>query len=92
MKAYSNTLSKVRSPDGDTEFFEITVGVLQGDTLELFLFIICFDYILRKALDQTYDLGFTLIKKKSKRHNTIKTTYVYYAGDIALLTENRSIL
>ena len=24
---------KVRSPDGDTEYFDIVAGVLQGDTL-----------------------------------------------------------
>ena len=30
---YANTTSKVLSPNGDTEFFEILVGVLQGDTL-----------------------------------------------------------
>ena len=37
---YKNTRSMVRSPDGDTSFFEITTGVLQGDTLAPFLFII----------------------------------------------------
>ena len=76
MIANSNTRAKVRSPDGDTEFFEITTGVLQVDTIAPFLFIIYLDYILRKALDQTYDLGFTLIKKKIKRYNAIKITDV----------------
>ena len=28
----SNTKFKVRSPDRDTNFFEIVAGVLQGDT------------------------------------------------------------
>ena len=41
MILYKNTRSMVRSPDGDTPFFEITTGVLQGDTLAPFLFIIC---------------------------------------------------
>ena len=85
---YYNTRLKVRSPDGDTNFFEITAGVLQGDTLSPFIFIICLDYILRKVLDKTYTLGFTLIKKKSKRYNAIKITDVDYADDIAVLTEN----
>ena len=44
---YRNTRSIVRSPDGDTTFFEITTGVLQGDTLAPFLFIICLGYILK---------------------------------------------
>ena len=30
---YRNTKVKVRSPDGDTEYFDIVPGVLQGDTL-----------------------------------------------------------
>ena len=30
---YKNTKVKVRSPDGDTEYFDIVAGVLQGDTL-----------------------------------------------------------
>ena len=29
---YKNTQAFVRSPDGDTEFFNIIAGVLQGDT------------------------------------------------------------
>ena len=30
---YRNTKGKVRSPDGDTEYFDIVAGVLQGDML-----------------------------------------------------------
>ena len=33
MILYKNTKVKVRSPDGDTEYFDIVAGVLQGDTL-----------------------------------------------------------
>ena len=32
-----NTKVKVRSPDGDTEYFEIVAGLLQGDTLAPYL-------------------------------------------------------
>ena len=41
----------VRSPDGDTPFFDITTGVLQGDTLAPYLFIIYLDYIMRTSID-----------------------------------------
>ena len=41
---------KVRSPDGDTDYFDITAGV-QGDTLAPFLFIVCLDYVLRKSMN-----------------------------------------
>ena len=36
---YRNTKVKVRSPDGDTEYFDIVAGVLQGDTLAPYLFM-----------------------------------------------------
>ena len=40
MMLYKNTQAKVRSPDGDTEFFDVLAGVLQDDTLAPFLFIL----------------------------------------------------
>ena len=49
---YRNTKVKVRSPDGDTEYFDIVAGVLQGDTLDPYLFIICLDYVLRTSIDK----------------------------------------
>ena len=57
MILYRETRSMVRSPDGDTPYFEITTGVLQGDTLAPFLFIICLDYVLRKSLDDNKHLS-----------------------------------
>ena len=49
-KMYTNTMAKVVSPVEGTDMFEITAGILQGDTLAPFLFIIVLDYALRKAL------------------------------------------
>ena len=43
MMLYRNTKIKVYSPDEDTDFFDIVDGVLQGDTLAPYLFIICRD-------------------------------------------------
>ena len=40
----TNTTNQVLSPDGDTEFFEILAGVLHGDTLAQYLFMIALDY------------------------------------------------
>ena len=51
-KLYRNTKVKVRSPDGDTEYFDIVAGVLQGDTLSPYLFIICLDHVLRTSTDK----------------------------------------
>ena len=47
MILYRNTKVKLRSPDGDTDYFDIVVGVLQGYTLAPYLFIICLDYMLK---------------------------------------------
>ena len=47
---YRNTKVKVRSPGGDTEYFDILAGRLQGHTLTLYLFIICLDYVLRTSI------------------------------------------
>ena len=45
MMLYKNTKVKVSSPAGDKDFLDIIVGVLQGDTLASYLFIICQNYI-----------------------------------------------
>ena len=68
MILYKNTKSMVRSPDGDTEFFDILAGVLQGDTLAPYLFIICLDYVLRTYVDTFREYEFTLEQKKSRRY------------------------
>ena len=48
---YTSTKAKVVSPDGDTDLFDIQAGVLQGDTLAPFLFILVLDYALRISVD-----------------------------------------
>ena len=49
---YKNTKVKVRSLDGDTDYFDIVAGVLQGVTLAPYLFIICLEYVLRTSIDE----------------------------------------
>ena len=65
---FRNTKVKVRSPDEDTEYFDIVAGVLQGDTLAPYLFIICLDYVLRTSIDRIRENGFELTKKRSRRY------------------------
>ena len=57
---------KVRSPDGDTDYFNIVAGVLQGDTLAPYLFINCLNYVLRMSTDIMKDNGFKLAKERSR--------------------------
>ena len=79
---YRNTKVKVRSPEGDTEYFDIVAGVLQGDTLAPYLFIICLDYVLRTSTDKIWENGFELTKKRSRRYPAKTITD---ADDIAIL-------
>ena len=85
MILYRNTKVKVRSPDGDTDYFDIVAGVLQGDTLAPYLFIICLDYMLRTSIDKIKENGFELTKKRSKRYPTKTITNADYTDDIAIL-------
>ena len=82
---YRNTKVKVRSPDGDTEYFDIVAGVLQGNTLAPYLFIICIDYVLRTSIDKIRENGFELTKKRSRRDPATTITDADYADDIAIL-------
>ena len=66
MILYRNTKVKVRSPDGDTEYFDIVAGVLQRDTLAPYLFIVCLDYVIRTSIDKIRDNGFKLTKKRTE--------------------------
>ena len=85
MILYRNTKMKVRSPDGDTEYFDIVAGVLQRDTLAPYLFIIFLDYVLRTSIDKIRGNGFELTKKRSKRYPAKTITDADYADDLALL-------
>ena len=75
----------IRSPDGHTEYFDIVAGVLQGDTLVPYLFIICLDYVLRISIDKIKENGFELTKKRSRRYPTKTITDADYTDDIAIL-------
>ena len=80
-----NTKVKVRSPDGDTDYFDIVAWVLEGDTLAPYLFIICLDYVLRTSIDKIKENGFELTKKRSRRYPAKTITDADYADDIAIL-------
>ena len=82
---YKNTKVKVRSPDGDTKYFDIVAGVLQGDTLAPYLFVICVDYVLRTSIDKIRENGFELTKKRSTRYLAKTITDADYVDYIAIL-------
>ena len=82
---YRNAKVKIRSPDRYTEYFDIVAGVLQGDTLAPYLFIICLDYVLRTSIDKIRENGFEPTKKRSRRYPAKTITDADYADDIAIL-------
>ena len=77
--------SESTSTDGDTEYFDIVAGVLQGETLAPYLFIICLDYLLRTSIVKIRENRFELTKKRSKRYPAKTITDADYADDLALL-------
>ena len=74
---------KFRSPNGDTYYFDVVAGVLQGDTLAPYLFIICLDYVLRTPIDKIRENSFKLTKERRRRYAA--NTITDYADDIMLL-------
>ena len=65
---YEDTTAKVITPDGEIETFNILAGVLQGDTLAPYIFVIFIDDVMRTSLLGREDkLGFQLRKIKSRR-------------------------
>ena len=51
-----------------------------------FLFIVCLDYILKTAIDNSTKLGFTLTQRRSRRHPALHITEIDYSDDIAFTT------
>ena len=82
---YRNTKVKVRSTDEDTEYFDIVVGVLPGDTLAPYLFIICLDYVLRTSIDKIKENGYEMSKKRSRRYPAKTITDADSTDDLAIL-------
>ena len=69
---YEDTTSKVITPDGETETFNILDGILQGDTLDPYLYVIVINNVMRTALlGREVKLGFQLRKRKSRNNPEI---------------------
>ena len=66
MMPYRNTKVKVRSSDGDTDYFDIVAVVLQRDKLAPYLFITCLYYVLRTPIDKIKERFQANKRKKQK--------------------------
>ena len=76
---YENNLATVLTQEEETDFFKVITGVLLGDPLATFLFII------RKAIANSD--GIRLFKRRNRRHPPIHLADLDFADDIALLDE-----
>jgi hypothetical protein len=94
---YEDTIAAVRTEDGTSEYFSIETGVLQGDTLAPFLFVIMIDYVMTSALrdleEKGISVGVTLEPKKRGTRRTgdspaVKLCDLDFADDIVLCTDN----
>lgn len=84
---YVSTKAKVISTDGDSDIFDIHAGVLQGDTLAPFLFILVLDYVLRISVDFSNDKGIKIKAPLRKRNQGLYITDLDFADDLALVAE-----
>ena len=83
IQMYSDTSACASTELGPIEWFKTTSGVLQGDTLSPYLFIVLLDNALKKTLQD--DVGFVVRKRDGRRHPAIHIGVLAYAGDICLL-------
>ena len=65
MMLYKNMKVKVRSPDGDTDYFDIVVSVLQGDISPIPTYHLP---RLRTSINRMKYNGLKLAKERSRRY------------------------
>ena len=81
-RVYKNTPACVLTPDAPTEEFQIHSGVLQGDMLAPYIFI-----IMKIIMRREEELGFQLYRRQSRGKGPVVVTDLDFAHDIALLSE-----
>ncbi len=84
-RMYDSSTSKVKTPEGLTDAFATLMGVLQGDTLAPFLFVIVVDYLLRQSMKPMN--GLTVRAPRSRRDTGFTLTDLDFADDLALLSD-----
>ena len=81
---YNNSKSAVMVDGNISDPFQVTTGVLQGDVLAPFLFIILIDFLMTKATEDT-DSGVFTHPRQSRRHPGKMLNDLDFADDITLL-------
>ena len=86
---YKNSKSAVMVDGGLSDPFDVTTGVLQGDILAPFLFVVLVDYLLKKPTSQL-DSGVVTHPRRSRRHPAKSLNDLDFADNIALLESSIS--
>ena len=92
MMLYKNTKVKVRFSDGDTDYYDIVTGVLQGDTLASYLFLFSLDYVFRSSIDlmkeNVFRSSIDLMKENVFRSSIDLMKENVFRSSIDLMKEN----
>ena len=80
---YRHTNCRVKTRDGLTSLFDVITGVRQGCIFSPLLFLICIDYVMKKALNYP-EFGIPWGRGK--------LTNLDFADDVALLSHSVSTL
>ena len=93
LATYESPTGHVKTDFGYTKSFEISSGVLQGDVLAPFLFIMCLDRILALAMkNPNYGLTLFSTGTKSRGVSKLRITDVDYADDVVFFAATRETL
>ena len=84
---YINTMARVLVNGKLSDMFNISTGVLQGDILAPYLFIIVIDFVMSRAAQ---NFGIEISRRRSTRHPAKYLGDLDYADDIALLESDPS--
>ena len=91
MAPYVGAYGKVRTRDALSSSFRLSHGVLQGDTLAPFLFILVLDRVIKACYaDLPQDTGVTLQPRRSSRSPGLQLTHTSFADDVTLICKNRA--
>ncbi|XP_078586049.1 uncharacterized protein LOC144867902 [Branchiostoma floridae x Branchiostoma japonicum] len=81
---YNNSKSAVMVDGNISDPFQVTTGVLQGDVLAPFLFIVLIDFLMRRSTEDI-DSGIVTHPRQSRRYPARILNDMDFADDIALL-------
>ena len=79
LAVYRGAVTAVRTGEGPTEWFRIWAGVLQGDTLAPYLFVLVVDVMLRRIMSEMRGFRFEVLGVEKS------ITDLDYADDLVLL-------